>query len=146
MNSIAREFTHAGLQCRVVLTSLGHHCGYVAVPPDHPWFGLDYTDEVPVPQEVIEREINIEEIGIINLFCTDEPTTDACPIVLAVDVHGGLTFANKFNDADLWWFGFDCAHAGDGRNSSEPGWRDQSYAETHCRKLAEQLARFANGR
>lgn len=35
-----------------------------------------------------------------------------------VSVHGGLTFAelepcNEHEDGQGWWFGFDCAHAGD---------------------------------
>lgn len=36
-----------------------------------------------------------------------------------VDVHGGLTFAEiepcTHEDGTGWWFGFDCAHAGDAR-------------------------------
>ena len=38
---------------------------------------------------------------------------------LAVDVHGGLTFSEPDKPCDVdrpdnaWWFGFDCAHAGD---------------------------------
>jgi hypothetical protein len=34
-----------------------------------------------------------------------------------VEVHGGLTFAEEepcaHEDGQGWWFGFDCAHAGD---------------------------------
>ena len=38
-----------------------------------------------------------------------------------VDVHGGLTFAGgngkyPVEAADLWWFGYDCAHLGDARD------------------------------
>jgi hypothetical protein len=66
---------------------LGHWCAYVGVPPAHPWHGKGY-DEV-----------------------------DA-------NVHGGLTYAAKCSDHvchvpepgetdDVWWLGFDYAHAGD---------------------------------
>lgn len=61
---------------------LGHLCGYVGVPPSHPFHGKRYN-EVPV------------------------------------EVHGGLTYAEKSGRSfccekgDAWWLGFDCAHLGD---------------------------------
>lgn len=71
----------------------GSLCGYVAVEPGHPLHGKDYSEA-------------------------------------DVEAHGGLTFAAACNDddpvesavchvpepgkpADVWWFGFDCAHAWD---------------------------------
>lgn len=30
-----------------------------------------------------------------------------------LDCHGGLTFSGQFEDFPHWFFGFDCAHAGD---------------------------------
>lgn len=30
-----------------------------------------------------------------------------------LDCHGGLTFSGQFPDFPHWFFGFDCAHAGD---------------------------------
>lgn len=43
---------------------------------------------------------------------------------LDIDVHGGITFgqqgnATLWNDPDLYWFGFDTAHAGDWVNYSD---------------------------
>ena len=66
--------TRAGLKAAVIAHHMGHRCGYVGVPEDHPWHGKGY-DEVDL------------------------------------DVHGGLTYADARDD--LWWFGYDCAHAGD---------------------------------
>lgn len=53
--------------------------------------------------------------------------------MLAVDVHGGLTYADECNghichDADnrVWWLGFDCAHLHDlvpGMKKSCHSWR-----------------------
>lgn len=81
-----------GLPCLIVRGPHGSLCGYVGVPKWHPWHGADY----------------------------DTPN---------VDVHGGLTFARACGHGDeatgichvpapgepddVWWFGFDCAHAGD---------------------------------
>ena len=81
------EWRHAGLPC---LANRNHHgvwCGYVAVPPGHPLHGKGYDD-------------------------------------VDVEVHGGLTYADRCSEHichvpqpgepdDVWWFGFDCAHAGD---------------------------------
>lgn len=81
------EWTHAGLPCLALRGPHGHWCGYAAVPPGHPLHGKDY----------------------------DTPD---------VDVHGGLTYAGKCSGRichvpqpgesdDVFWFGFDCGHAGD---------------------------------
>lgn len=82
------EWTHAGLPCLAVRSELGGHwCGYAAVPPGHPLHETSYD-------------------------------------VIDVDVHGGLTYADACQGRichvpepgepdDVWWFGFDCLHAGD---------------------------------
>lgn len=73
---------------------VGAWCGYVAVPPGHPWHGKGY-DEVRLRGD-----------------------EDAWP-----EVHGGLTYAERCQGAichvttngpdDVWWLGFDCCHSGD---------------------------------
>lgn len=81
---------HLGLPCIAHRGGAGAWCGYVAVPPGHPAHGKDYGDE----------------------------------IFDALYVHGGLTYADKCHrhichvpkpgePDDVWWLGFDCAHAGD---------------------------------
>jgi hypothetical protein len=81
------DFVHAGFACLLHRGPLGHWCGYVGVPREHPAYGQSY---------------------------------DAAD----VDVHGGLTYANRCAGAichvpapgmpdDVWWLGFDCGHAGD---------------------------------
>lgn len=72
-----------------------------------------------------------------------------------IQIHGGLTYSDS--DADwgggLWWFGFDCAHAGDlsplllmvlvekgrfnfGRHETYRTWE---YVENEVRELVRQL-------
>lgn len=83
---VEREWKHNGLSCAVVMgREAGSRCGYVRVPPNHPLHGKHYNDVYDV--------------------------TD-------LQVHGGLTFAEiepctEHEDGQGWWFGFDCAHAGD---------------------------------
>lgn len=36
--------TQAGLKAQVVATPMGHRCGYVLVPAEHPMFGKHYDD------------------------------------------------------------------------------------------------------
>lgn len=82
-----------GRPCLIVRNRLGGLCGYVAVDPGHSLHGAGYDDA-------------------------------------HVDVHGGLTYSDRCHEADteasgichvpapgqpedVWWFGFDCVHAGD---------------------------------
>jgi len=115
------EFEHAGLKCLILRhPELGQLNGYVAVPRGHPGYGKDYDS---MPYE--------------DLF--------------PVEVHGGLTFS-KEGDGDTWpegwWFGFDCAHAGDlvpsiSRLIPNRDWetyRNFQYVRRQTKNLAEQLA------
>lgn len=123
------EFEHAGLRCILARNQMLAWCGYVGVPAGHPAYGMDYDD-------------------------------------VDVSVHGGLTYAEACrapvchiaeND-ELWWLGFDCAHAGDlvptmielnekiRRNfprAPEDEYRDEAYVTAEVKSLAEQLARMA---
>ncbi len=120
-----RDFEAHGLKCAMRRGPVGQWCGYVGIPEGHPLFGED------------------------------------CDAV-SVDVHGGLTYADdnlpsswklkigrkSLYVADGWWFGFDCAHAGDlmpeYRAMHPHGYvyRDAAYVEHECRNLARQLAEW----
>lgn len=73
---------------------------------------------------------------------------------LDLQVHGGLTFANKCSGHichvpeagqpdHVWWLGFDCAHAFDQapgmRFAIDDEYRDIEYVKAECAKLAQQL-------
>lgn len=94
-DKIAWTDPDTGLPCMMVRGPLGSWCGYVAVEPGHPWHGRDF-----------------DAVGV------------------DVQPHGGLTYAKSCREelpvqravrhvpepgrpADVWWFGFDCAHLGD---------------------------------
>lgn len=149
-------FEAHGLKCKVRrVTGLGHLCGYVGVPESHPWFGKSYSDSVPASRELLERPIDIDKTGAINLLCAKEPTEEATDIVLLIDVHGGLTYAENgiAELKGLWVFGFDCAHAGDltpdtalryGMFANDV-YRDFPYVKGETESLARQLAAIATG-
>lgn len=125
------DFEHAGFACLAHRNRVGVWCGYVAVPPGHPAYGLKY-----------------EEID--------------------VEVHGSLTYSDKCHEPichtakpgepdEVWWLGFDCAHAWDlcpgmiadlakiGMNHhfEHEVYRDLAYVKAEIESLAEQLGRMA---
>lgn len=82
------ESRYGGLPCLILRSHMGNLCGYVGVWNDHPWYREHYD------------KINAR-------------------------VHGGLTYSGRANkhvrhtrqegdrDTDVWFVGFDCAHADD---------------------------------
>lgn len=94
-----------GLPCLIVRAHHGALCGYVGVPEGHPWHGKEY-----------------DNVRWANPAAKEN--WDYYP-----DVHGGLTFAGPCSEGkeedgichkpgpgepdNVWWLGFDCAHAGD---------------------------------
>ena len=145
-----REFTSHGLRCVVRrMTHSGHLCGYVGVTKTHPWYEKHYNVSVKASKELIERIVNVEKIGVINLLCADRDVeTGMFDLCLLVDVHGGLTFSSMgkgtYLPKGLWWFGFDCAHCDDLQpqlSFSLGGvYRTCEYVEGECVSLARQLA------
>jgi hypothetical protein len=125
-------YTDAGYIAACVIVNKSHRCGYVGVPQDHPLYLMSYEN-----------------------FC--------------LDVHGGLTFSDLTGPTPsenledkaypietedyTWWFGFDCAHYGDGHLpgsyiaiqnyldgfEEEFPPRSKSYVIEECESLARQL-------
>lgn len=106
-----------------------HHgalCGYVGVPRTHPLHRQ--------PVETLEPDL---------------------------EVHGGLTYSGACSGKichtpepgepdDVWWFGFDCAHAFDiipgmqfGTAGPRYEYRTLEYVTKEVNQLAEQLAALA---
>lgn len=133
-----------GLPCLIVRNPEGALCGYVAVPPGHPWHGVAYSDCMSTPR------------------CA-EPWCEHLPQE-RLRVHGGLTYSGRCEGYichvpapgapdDVWWFGFDCAHAGDlvpRLSEIYPGerwhceYRDVTYVRAEVALLAEQLAEISH--
>jgi hypothetical protein len=92
---VEKEWTCCGLLCLSVTNSMGHRCGYVGVNRFHRLHGVGYS----------------EESDLLKVFATGFRGTTPEGFF---SVHGSLTFADKREGhPDLWFFGFDCAHAGD---------------------------------
>ena len=68
---VEREFEHAGYKCVVTFGAMGHRCGYVGIPKNHPLYGKDYSDHLEIKKaDVGDREVS----GIFPLLgaCLDE--------------------------------------------------------------------------
>jgi len=164
MYRIESIFHHQGYKCVVIFTDIGHRCGYVAVGPDHPLFGIDYSQDLKSKELLQEvSHSTLGKRGIIDVFCWNGEETI---LSLIVNVHGGLTYSSNkptgkyptLHINEEWYFGFDCAHYEDGKdfnlvkkyfsieiaeclrsywNTGYP--RSLEYVQNECRSLAEQL-------
>jgi hypothetical protein len=114
---------HEGLEWEVTANGGGYRCGYVRVPPGHPWHGKDYDDIEPAP-------------GVHGGLTFSRPDADC----------------GKGGADNAWWLGFDCAHWGDAPDPQLPGYREHrdfsgaggqtvkttAYVIAQCRRLAQQ--------
>ncbi len=139
------EWRHHGVPCLLVRSTLGNWCGYAAVAPGHPLYEKDYSGCAQTPACDTER------------YCGHSPDG-------FVDVHGGLTYsgaceghichvAQPGEPDPVWWFGFDCGHAGDvspgmiatmrqfARSSfaAHGTYKDAAYTRAEVERLADQL-------
>lgn len=168
---VEREFEHAGYKCVVIFGNSGYRCGYVGIPKDHPLYEKGYSDHLKIKKaDIGDRAVS----GIFPLLGACLDADERIRIEAYFQCHGGITYAGGGEhscypiESDLWWFGFDCRHAGDKpdyeyaikqfpkrREEFErildiqiPGLfdgniiRTEEYVANECRKLAEQLKEF----
>lgn len=135
--------TRAGLRAVTLRVSTGHLCGYVGLPAGHPLHGVGYSEPHASLAALREAAMAgpVGKRGILAVFCAAGmgESRQACPDFV-FNVHGSITYAAGTPDYPaasdgLWWYGFDCAHAGD-----TPETCTQEYAAEECESLAEQLA------
>jgi hypothetical protein len=131
---------HLRTSCLKKFIEPSWRCGYVAVPLDHPLFGLEYSEPHPSLSILINENTRIGDRGIIPVFLhAMNPDPDKeIRIDCAFDVHGSLTFSGS-RDTDEWWFGFDCHHGGD-----TPKKCTLEYCIEQCEFLAAQLKDVAD--
>lgn len=85
-----------GLDCLIVRAHHGALCGYVGVPPGHPFHGVSAWDSGPQ---------HLAVHGGVNFSSACQEGPEDGPGVCHVPEPG--------RPVDVWWLGFDCAHAGD---------------------------------
>lgn len=155
--------TASGLRA-VVLICLyngrkSHRCGYVEVPKNSPLFGKSYKEPLSLISKARVDSAQIGKKSLSLAFTASagafEGETIRRSLDVVVDVHGGLTYSGGRKDypvaGDGWWFGFDCAHAGDAYIESIPNFpnwpdsvvRELPYVKNECEVLAAFLQEIA---
>jgi hypothetical protein len=149
-----KDWEYKGFKCALRRNHCGSWCGYVGISKEHPLYGLGYDDVSDVLVAMLE--------AMKNKPVPKEPSFSLLISILGgeihptpanvIQVHGGITYAGDgkdlFNNPDIWFFGFDCSHAGDYAPNmpvlsaivSGNIYRDIDYATAEAEKMADQLA------
>lgn len=160
--------TAAGLRAVVrIHESLGHRCGYVGLPPSHTLYGVSYSDKHPFLRFDSSRKFD-DHAPVLAVFAHalrgDEEGEMNSP-EMVFEVHGGLTYSSSGTKTgypleepnDLFWYGYDCGHAGDApspefiaaKEAADQYYytrlgtdihRTLEYCIVECESLARQLA------
>lgn len=147
-----RVFWHdesTGLPCLARRGTSGSWCGYVAVPPEHPWYQVNYCD-CPHGEYATIRRLGDTGLSYTLVTCDEEDGWCEHRPENIIDVHGGLTYSDFCTDEqetgichvpgedepdNVWWFGFDCSHSRDYLPGTEARLR-AIYAE--CPELGQR--------
>ena len=147
------------MDCMTVRNSGGAWCGYVGIPNDHPLYGASYNNKVIIEGDA--AELSVSDKGIIPAFIAameyDKDNPDRTNLDAVIACHGGLNYADKCGGHichvpeegrpdDVWWFGFDCSHAGDFspdhvkyKGYANGTYKTLDYVKRQCTALAAQL-------
>ena len=141
---VDRKWKSHGLPCVVIALDMGHRCGYVGVPKEHPLYGKSYNDVIPNVKKSDLGEELIGDRGVMSLLFASLDGEDVRGD-LYFDVHGSLTYSGDGKKgypvkAPVWWFGFDCAHAGD---ENRPQLKEPKYVMELTRQMESQLLAHA---
>lgn len=96
-------WVYEGLDCQIVRNPTGSLCGYVGIPKGHPLFGRDY-DELYRDGIDLDCHGGLTFAGLCSTPTEERPETDC---ICLIPEEG------SDRSSVVWWFGFDCAHAGD---------------------------------
>lgn len=108
---------------------LGHYCGYVKLPDDHPYVRFIKKRKFKLGSKEFEIEGGYEKMDI--------------------DCHGGLTFSRRISSENIneypqgfsegYWIGWDYGHFGD--RTALFGGEGHTYeeVEAECKNVIEQV-------
>ena len=89
------EWRWRGYPCLIVRSETsGALCGYVGLPPGHPWYGRDY-------EAIHDDDETLRIHGGLTFTSNCNPDSSICHVPLAGESD------------EVWWIGFDCAHCYD---------------------------------
>lgn len=126
-----------GLDCLIVRNHMGALCGYVGLPSEHDLYGKHY-------RAVHELHNDIDVHGDLTFSDGCQPNKSEST---------GICHSGNVAHNNVWWLGFDTAHAYDFCPSmtesrafasvrdafSDMKYRDFEYVQLEVKKLAKQL-------
>jgi len=122
------EWVFLGFPCLITRQNESWLCGYVGIPPSHPYYGKDREDK-ELKEISIHKSITFSEAS----HQSDDPR--------AVN-HQLLP-----TDKNYWWIGFDCCHSKDVfpmiinfyKFPSDASYKNVEFVKTQVEFLARQL-------
>ena len=147
--------------------NFGFLCGYVGIPSGHMLHSVGYSQPIWACDCQPSEGVNTKDFGdradIFNKGIKGKVFHHcATPERLTSEAHGGLTYSGSGSpgrvgsDDGVWFFGFDCGHAGDltpgltkyKGAEFDKGWetyRELNYVKGMVTDLAKELAQWESG-
>lgn len=128
--------THRGFEYKVIVMDMGHRCGYVCLPENHPWYNKNYCDiDVRIHGGLTFSEMcnghpilsNGYWIGFDCLHAFDLPDLDEVPKELLKMTYRFSTLMGKITGV----FGGD---------KYKPKVRNLYYVKKECKNLCAECA------
>lgn len=117
---VEKEFDYKGYKCVTTFGDMGFRCGYVGVDKNCSLYGKGMHSEINCKFK--DMNVPLGKRSVLTLFTAPDSEDKNVCLDLYFDVHGSISFAeggkeSKYPiESDLWWLGFDCGHAGDGKD------------------------------
>ena len=147
MYKVESDFEYKGYRCVVIFGDRGTRCGYVGVTKDSKFYGKSFTDTTDVRLEDLHEPLG--KRSVLALFGAPESPNGFVRMDLLFDVHGGLTYGDNSHNypvesEGIWWLGFDCAHAGDGKDLDllEKLWGNEELVQRRLKVEREINAKY----
>ncbi len=162
---LAKQFIYKGYNCFIVNSSGGWRNGYVEIPKDSLFFGKTFSDKLPIKKDIL-KDAKMGKRSPISLMCYAFDDGDNLQLDMLFDVHGGITYGRSklepVSKENSWFLGFDCNHAGDGKdesimdnvqlefnreyntNMSDDIIRDEKYVEQELFNLVDEIIKYNN--
>lgn len=116
---LEKDYYKNGYHCIIVFTMNGVRNGYIGIPKTNKMYGLGYDEKTPLLQLKENQKFNGNYMGLFCFALGDNDDKCLAPSMY-FSAHCGFTYADYINqngeyneNKDLWYFGFDCNHAGD---------------------------------
>lgn len=136
--TLAKEFNYKGFNCFIVNSIGGWRNGYVEIPKDNKFFGVQYYEKSHVKISDLE-DTSIGKRGVIPAFAFAMRDSEMLPLDVLFNVHGSLTYSDDHlkpvGKENSWFLGFDTNHIGDAKDRSLMSKKHQDFYDEHEKNI-----------